>query len=130
MTGDISQLHDIQNFDGGYVNFAGDKGGRITKKGTVTNGTLCFEDVLYVEELQHSLLSVSQICDKNFTTFFDNKECLILKPGFVVPESWILMRTPRRGNSYFIDMNHSPVCVPTCLLSTHVENQCWYTECL
>ena len=73
MTGDISQLNDVQNFDGGYVNFTGDKGGRITKKGTVTNGTLCFEDVLYVEELQHSLLSVDQICDKNFTTFSTTK---------------------------------------------------------
>ncbi|KAD6454671.1 hypothetical protein E3N88_09377 [Mikania micrantha] len=59
---------------------------KINMKGTVTNGTLSFEDVYYMEELNHSLLSVSQICDNSFSTHFTNKECLILKPGFVIPE--------------------------------------------
>ena len=41
MTGDISQLLDIQNIYGGYVSFAG-KGekGKITQMGTVRNGVL------------------------------------------------------------------------------------------
>ena len=59
MTGDISLLHDLQNFNGGYVSFAGDKGGVISKKGTVRSGNLSFEDVLFVSELNHNLLSVS-----------------------------------------------------------------------
>ena len=41
MTGDISQLHDIQNINGGYVSFAGGEKGKITQKGTVSNGVLC-----------------------------------------------------------------------------------------
>ena len=78
MTGDLSVLNNLELIDGGYVSFAGDKGGKITMKGTVSNGTLCFEDVNYVQELNHSLLSVSQICDKQFSTHFTSKECFIL----------------------------------------------------
>lgn len=47
MTGDISQLQDIQKFNEGYVSFAGGEGGMITQKGTVTNGVLSFENVNY-----------------------------------------------------------------------------------
>ncbi|XP_052625722.1 uncharacterized protein LOC128132796 [Lactuca sativa] len=59
MTGDISQLSEIQSFNGGYVSFAGRDGGKITKRGTVTNGVLSFENVNFAPELKHSLLSVS-----------------------------------------------------------------------
>ncbi|KAD3067019.1 hypothetical protein E3N88_34899 [Mikania micrantha] len=124
MTGDFSQLHEVTPFNGGYVSFAGDKGGRISMKGTVTNGTLSFEDVYYVEELNHSLLSVSQICDKSFSTHFTNKECLIPKPGFVVPEKWILMRTPRINNAYIINMNSDSFTENTCLFSKASEHDC------
>ena len=75
MTRDISQLHNIEKFNGGYVYFAGG-GGKTTQKGTVTNGVLNFENVNYASELKHSLLSVSQICNKGFSTHFTNKECL------------------------------------------------------
>ncbi|KAD4385615.1 hypothetical protein E3N88_25784 [Mikania micrantha] len=124
MTGDFSQLHEVTPFNGEYVSFAGDKGGKISMKGTVTNGTLSFEDVYYVEELNHSLLSVSQICDKSFSTHFTNKECLILKPGFVVPEKWILMRTPRINNAYIINMNSDSFTENTCLFSKASEHDC------
>ncbi|KAD5802663.1 hypothetical protein E3N88_14023 [Mikania micrantha] len=117
-------LHEVTPFNGGYVSFAGDNGGRISMKGTVTNGTLSFEDVYYVEELNHSLLSVSQICDKSFSTHFTNKECLILKPGFVVPEKWILMRTPRINNAYIINMNSNSFTVNTCLFSKASKHDC------
>ena len=61
LTGDISQLHVIQTFNGGYVSFTGGDGGKITQKGIVVNGVLSFENVIYAPELKYSLLSVSQI---------------------------------------------------------------------
>jgi hypothetical protein len=89
MTGDLSQLSNIQEISNdGYAFFAGGEKGKITQMGIVTNGTLQFDRVNYVPELQHSLLSVSQICDKDFSTHFTKKECLILKPGIVIPEDW------------------------------------------
>ena len=95
MTGNLSLLTDVKPINGGYVAFAGDKGGQITGEGTVSNGKISFEKVNYCKQLQHNLLSVSQVCDKKYTTVFNDVECMILKPGFVIPEEWILMRAPR-----------------------------------
>nr|GEZ07138.1 putative ribonuclease H-like domain-containing protein [Tanacetum cinerariifolium] len=57
-------LEDFEDFDGGEVTFGGSTG-KISGKGSIKTKTLNFENVLYVEELQHfSLISVSQICDQ------------------------------------------------------------------
>ena len=93
MTGDISQLHNIQYFNGGYVSFAGGDGEKITQRGTVSNGVMIFENVNYAPEFKHNLLSVSQICDKGYSTHFIDKECLVLKPGIVIPDEWILVKS-------------------------------------
>ncbi|XP_052622642.1 uncharacterized protein LOC128127934 [Lactuca sativa] len=53
MTGDISQLSEIQSFNGGYISFAGGDGGKITQHGTVTNEVLSFENVNYALDLKH-----------------------------------------------------------------------------
>ncbi|KAI3767880.1 hypothetical protein L2E82_18309 [Cichorium intybus] len=92
MIGDMSQLHDIENFNGGCVCFAGGEKGKITQRGTVSNGVLKFENVNFVPELKHSLLSVSQICDN---------EC--------------------QSNAYIIDMNHNTPESVTCLFSKASE---------
>ena len=117
MKGDISQLTDLTHHNGGYVSFAGGEKGKITQMGTVTNGVLSFDKVNYVPELQHSLLSVSQICDKDFSAHFTKKECLILKSGVVIPEEWVLVRSERKNDAYIIDMNHNIPENITCLFS-------------
>ena len=105
MTGNIKFLKKFRKTRGGLVSFTGAKGGRITGEGIVTNGRITLHDVNYVEELEHNLLSVSQVCDNNFTMHFTNKDCIILKPGFVIPEDWVVMRAPRLGNTYVMDMS-------------------------
>jgi hypothetical protein len=123
MTGDISQLSNIQEIsNGGYVFFAGGEKGKITQMRIVTNGTLQFDRVNYVPELKHSLLSVSQICDKEFSTHFTKKECLILKPGIVIPEDWILLRSECKCDAYIIDMNKNTTENVTCLFSKISEH--------
>ena len=86
MTGALALLQDVKPFNGGPVAFAGDEGGRITGQGVLTNGKVSFDRVNYVAELENNLLSISQICDKGYSEVFNNKECIIMKPGFVVPE--------------------------------------------
>ena len=98
MTGKTALLYDVRNINGGYVGFAGNQGGRIVGEGTLSNGIVTFERVNYIAELENNLLSISQICDRMYTTHFTDKECLILKPGFVIPEEWIIMRAPRVNN--------------------------------
>ncbi|KAI3690681.1 hypothetical protein L2E82_48884 [Cichorium intybus] len=121
MTGDMSQLHNIENFNGGCVCFAGGEKENITQKGTVSNGVLRFENVNFVPEFMHSLVSVSQIYDKGFSTHFTKKECLILKPGKVIPEEWILVRSECQNNAYIINMSHNTLENVTCLFSKASE---------
>ena len=91
-------------------------------KGTVKNGVLTFSDVNYVPELKHSLLSVSQMCDKGMEVLFTKSGCVILKPGIIIPEDWFLIEAERRGNAYVIDMNKAPTDQVTCLFSEIVEH--------
>nr|GFC01636.1 ribonuclease H-like domain-containing protein [Tanacetum cinerariifolium] len=59
MSGKKDKLDDFEDFDGGEVTFGGSTG-KISGKGAIKTKTLNFENVLYVEELQHfNLISVS-----------------------------------------------------------------------
>ena len=58
MTSNLSLLSDVKEINGGYVAFAGDKGGQILGEGTISNGQISFEKVNYCPQLQHNLLSV------------------------------------------------------------------------
>ncbi|KAJ0525574.1 putative RNA-directed DNA polymerase [Helianthus annuus] len=125
MTGNKELLNNFKQIRGGYVNFAGEKGGYITGEGSVSNGKITLHKVNYVEELKHNLMSVSQICDNKYTMLFTDKACFVLRPGFVVPEDWIVIRAPRVNNTYVMDMrplvnSSAPV---TCLLSKATEDQ-------
>ncbi|KAI3810934.1 hypothetical protein L1987_20606 [Smallanthus sonchifolius] len=124
MTGNVRLLEDVIKIDGGYVAFAGNKGGYITGQGTLKNEKVKFEKVNYVEQLEHNLLSVSQVCDKKFSFHFNDAECYILKPGFVIPDEWILMKAPRRNDTYVLDMSVATTTdsIPTCLLSKASES--------
>ncbi|GJU40742.1 hypothetical protein Tco_1193699 [Tanacetum coccineum] len=52
----VLSLITSKEFDGGYVTFGGgDKGGKITCKGTLKTGKLDFEDVYFVKELQFNI---------------------------------------------------------------------------
>ena len=50
MTGDESQLEDVEAFEGGFVAFGNDpKGGKIVGRGTLKTGNLDFEKVYLVK---------------------------------------------------------------------------------
>jgi len=102
MTGLKDLLTNFRIINGGYVAFAGDKkGGKMIGQGEVSNGSLTLEKVNYVPDL----LSVSQICVKNIPVLFMSNECLFLKPNFSVPEDLMMMRAPRKNDTYLLDMN-------------------------
>ncbi|KAI3717482.1 hypothetical protein L1987_69124 [Smallanthus sonchifolius] len=132
MTGNMALLQDVKPFRGGYVAFAGEKGGSITCQGVVSNGCVSFDNVNFCEQLKHNLLSVSQMCDKEYSVMFDKLECLILKTGFEVPEYWILMRAPRTNDTYKIDMSVATTTssVPTYLLTkaTELDSILWHKK--
>ena len=78
MTGDVSLLTEFESFSGGNVNFAGEKGGKITGRGIVSNGMITLDKVNFVEQLKHNLMSVSQVCDKYHSVLFTKSEVCYL----------------------------------------------------
>ena len=76
MTGIKSLLTDFKSERHGNVTFAGNHGGEITGLGNITNGKLTLERVFYVDRLEHNLIAVSQICDKQHTVHFTDKVVL------------------------------------------------------
>ncbi|KAF1885917.1 hypothetical protein Lal_00049321, partial [Lupinus albus] len=65
MTGDRSNFLDLSLKGKGYVTYGDNNKGKILGTGTVGNSSHTqIENVLYVEGLEHNLLSISQLCDK------------------------------------------------------------------
>ncbi|MHC6131847.1 GAG-pre-integrase domain-containing protein, partial [Serratia marcescens] len=70
MTGDKSEFSKLAKYDGGNVRFGNNERAKIVGKGVVKMARGSVTDVLYVEGLQNSLLSVSQICSKGHEVTF------------------------------------------------------------
>ncbi|GJT41026.1 hypothetical protein Tco_0940891 [Tanacetum coccineum] len=132
MTGNKAYLADYQDINGGPVAFGGSRG-YITGKGKIQTGKLDFEDVSFVQELQHfNLFSVSQMCDKMNKVLFTDTECLILSPDFKLPdENQILLKVPRQNNMYSFNLeNIVPLGGLACLIAkaTTDESNLWAIE--
>nr|GEX71998.1 hypothetical protein [Tanacetum cinerariifolium] len=106
MTGNKEKLDDFVQVKGGTVTFGGGDG-KITGKDTIRTSKLNFENVYYVEELQHfNLFSVSQICNKKNKVLFTADECLVLTKEFQLPdESQVVLRIPRRHDLYTFNLS-------------------------
>ncbi|GJZ09304.1 putative ribonuclease H-like domain-containing protein [Tanacetum coccineum] len=107
MTENKSYLTDYQDYDGGFIAFAGSsKGGKITGK------------------------SVSQMCDKKHSVLFTETECLILSPDFKLPDkNQVMLKIPRKYNMYSFDLkNVVPSKGLTCLFAkaTNDESKLWH----
>ncbi|GKE03753.1 ribonuclease H-like domain-containing protein [Tanacetum coccineum] len=135
ITGNMSYLSDIKEFNRGYVTFGrGAKGGKITGKGTLKTCKIDLEDVYFVKELQFNLFSVSQMCDKKNSVLFTDTGCFVLSPDFkLADESQVLLKVPRKNNMYSDDMkNIVPKECLTCLVAkaTLDESMLWHRSLL
>ena len=78
MIGDLTKFTSLKLKGKGHVTYGDNNRGRIWGRGTVgTGNSTTIENVLYVEELKHSLLSISQLCDKGYKVNFKSKGCTI-----------------------------------------------------
>jgi len=78
MTGDLTKFTSLKLKLEGHVTYGDNNRGRILGRGTVgTGNSTTIENVLYVEGLKHSLLSISQLCDKGYKVNFESKGCTI-----------------------------------------------------
>ena len=78
MTGYASKFIDISPKKSGHVTYGDNNKGRILGVEKIgTNSSTSIENVLLVDGLKHSLLSVSQLCDKGYLVSFDSHNCVI-----------------------------------------------------
>jgi len=72
MTGDKNLLVNILLKQEGHVTYVDNNKGKILGRGTIGDkNTFFINDVLFVEGLKHSLLSISQLCDKGYQKTFN-----------------------------------------------------------
>ena len=79
MTGDRSLFKVFEYKKGGNVTFGDGCKSQIKGKGTISlPGLPDITNVLYVEGLRVNLLSISRICDQDFTVLFSKGKCIVL----------------------------------------------------
>ena len=99
MTGDKEKFSTLTLQKGGQVTFGDNSKGKIMGIGTVSmSSNLMIENVLLVKGLKHNLLSISQLCDKNYKVIFDNNKCCINSP-----DGKALIVGLRHDNVYTLD---------------------------
>ena len=122
MTGDVTQFTNLKLKAEGHVTCGDNNRGRILGRGNVgTAESTTIENVLYVEGLKHSLLSISQLCDKGYKVNFETNTCTISNEIY----GKMLFTGKRVNNIYLLDIMNS--CSENeCLLSKSDESWLWH----
>ncbi|MDM1786909.1 hypothetical protein HX128_20980, partial [Acinetobacter bereziniae] len=78
MSGDEKQFFTLERKEGGIVTFGDNSKGKIIGIGKIQITPSTFIDsVLFVDNLKHNLLSISQLCDKDFNISFESSLCKV-----------------------------------------------------
>jgi len=76
ITGNASKFIHISPKNRGHVIYGDNNKGKILGVGKIgMNPSISIENVLLVDGLKYSLLSVHQLCDKGFLVSFDSHNC-------------------------------------------------------
>ncbi|XP_056695777.1 uncharacterized protein [Spinacia oleracea] len=123
MTGDRNRFLSLTTYEGGTVTFGDNKKGNIIGIGKVGKSkSHSIDNVFLVEGLGHSLLSISQFCDKgNYAKFFSNK-CLIINSN----TDTVILEGQRKGNTYVVNLNSVPHSNLTCLSVIEDDPLLWH----
>ena len=82
MTGEKSKFVNLSLKQEGHVTYGDNNKGKILGRGTIGDkSNFLIHDALYVEGLNHSLLSISQMCDKGYQVTFKSNTCEIRLPN-------------------------------------------------
>ena len=76
MTGDKTKFVNLLLKQEGHVTYGDNNKGKILGRGTI----FLIHDVLFVEGFKHSLLNISQLCDKGYQITFKPNTCEIRLP--------------------------------------------------
>ncbi|XP_043699904.1 uncharacterized protein LOC122650565 [Telopea speciosissima] len=98
MTGDKDKFLNLEHVGKSSIRFGNNDGARVEGKGKIRlyNGHISSNNALYVSELKHNILSVSQICDSGNEVLFTKDGCVIKKTknGKIVAQGSRAARNP------------------------------------
>src|SRR3954463_1509413 len=123
MTGDISLFVEFHAKKKGYVTYGDNNRGAILGKGSVGNpSTTTITDVLLVEDLKHNLLSISQLCDKDFKVTFTNSGCTIEHNV----NKDVVFKVFRVNNIYMLNLDDVSLSSTECLVPLGEDSWLWH----
>lgn len=111
MTGDALLLTDLEYESGPNISFGDASQGKTVGEGKLVHGNITIKEILLVKNLKYNLISISQLCDNEYSVVFDKNLCLV-KDKF---EKFI-MQGNRCGNTYKIFWKTQPV-EPVCFIA-------------
>jgi len=122
MTGDAFQLTNLKLKPFGYVTFGDNNRGRILGVGDIGgDDKVINKDLLLVDGLKHSLLNISQLCDKGYKITFEPNLCLIANSK----SSETVLVGKRVNNVYMLNVS----CITSSinyLLTRNDESWLWH----
>jgi len=122
MTGDVSQLINLKLKPAGFVTYGDSNRGRIHGFGDIGgDGDVMIKDVLLFGGLKHSLLSISQLCDKGYKITFEPDLCLIADSK----TCQTVLVGKQVNNVYMLNVS----CITSsmnCLLTRNDESWLWH----
>nr|KYP44449.1 hypothetical protein KK1_034026 [Cajanus cajan] len=122
MIGDKSKFVSLQEKESGTITYGDNNKGKILGSGTISNSSnTLIEDVLYVEGVKYNLLSISQLCDKNFNASFNNECCLVCDKS----TNKTLFIGKRINNIYILDLDNTTSNI-ACLSSNDDLTWLWH----
>jgi len=122
MTGDASKFTHISCKNSGHVTYGDNNKDKILGVGKIDmNPSTSIENVLLIDGLKHSLLSVSQLCDKGFLVSFDSHNCFIESKH----DKKIKHVGHRINNVYMINLDKT-LNLAQCFLSKKDKSWLWH----
>ena len=119
MTGDEDQFISLEVKEGGMAIFGDNAKGRIIGIGKEPiYSFFCIENVLLVKGLKHNLLSINQLCDKNFYVSFKSSICYVICQ---ITKN-IIFSGQRNKNVYVVDLDNIDINKQQCLVANNANS--------
>ena len=123
MTGRKEELREYRSLaNGGNVKFGNNSFGTIKGYGMITNGDFTIRKVAYVEELQHNLISVSQLVGgTGLKVSFDDEGSEIIEKT----TKKVILKSERKGEMFPLNLKPIKGNPAICLLSKAQSDESW-----
>ena len=123
MTGDASKFTTLTLKNQGNVIYENNwKVNVISECNILVNKDLSIKNVLFVENLKHNLISISQLCDNGFKVTFCANKCFIEK----IDNDQVHLEWYRHRNVYKINLDDFKSLNKVCLYSSNDDSWLWY----